>query len=144
MYNSIITIFNYHKQTKTWYPSVIKGTHIIETKASAHTLTGTNNGDTVEIIVHCTPDKVVITSAGEKQYTGPKEYARCADPASVITFAPETDFIFAGVWDTLDPIAEDEDSEGLYHEMNNEHDGVYMVTSAIFYGLLPHFEIGGR
>lgn len=144
MYQNTITVFNYHKQTGFWYPSVISGADLIAAKSSNHSADGINNADTVDIIVHCTAAKVITTSAGGKSYTGPKEYAGCATPESLITFTPECDFIYDGTWPDLTPIDDDEYDEGLYHALNDAHDGMYMIASAAYYGLLPHFEIGGR
>lgn len=144
MFQSTITVFNYHKQTGLWYPSVISGADLIASKASTRTTDGVNNADAVDILINCTPAKVITTGAGDKSYTGPKEYASCADPASRITFTPEQDFIFDGEWADLTPIDDEDYDEGLYHALNATHDGIYMISSAAFYGLLPHFEIGGR
>lgn len=144
MYQNTITVFNYHKATDTWYPSIITGADLLPTKSSNHTADGMTNADAVDVIVHCTAEKVIATSSGDKSYTGPKEYARCADPGERITFTPECDFIYDGAWPDLAPITDDEYDEGLYHALNEEHDGIYLISSAAFYGLLPHFEIGGR
>ena len=144
MLQNTITVFNYHKQTGLWYPSVISGTDLIAAKASTRTTDGVNSADAVDVLINCTAAKVISTSAGGKSYTGPKEYARCADPASCITFTPEQDFIFDGEWTDLTPIDDEDYDEGLYHALNAAHDGIYMISSAAFYGLLPHFEIGGR
>lgn len=144
MLQNTITVFNYHKQTGLWYPSVISGTDLIAAKASTRTTDGVNSADAVDVLINCTAAKVISTSAGGKSYTGPKEYASCADPASCITFTPEQDFIFDGEWTDLTPIDDEDYDEGLYHALNAAHDGIYMISSAAFYGLLPHFEIGGR
>lgn len=144
MYDKTVTLFNYYEESKTWFPSVISGVQIQTVNANTFTSMGINNADTMEFIIKCSPEQMVMTSEGAKQYIGPKEYARCTAPEEVLTFAPDTDFIFVGVWSDLSPVKEDEDSEGLYQEMNEEHDGVYMVNSVASYGLLPHFEIGGR
>lgn len=144
MFQNTITVFNFHKQTGLWYPSVISGADLIAAKASTRTPDGVNNADTVDILINCTAAKVITTSAGGKSYTGPKVYAGCADPASCITFTPEQDFIFDGEWADLTPIDDEDYDEGLYHVLNAAHDGIYMISSAAFYGLLPHFEIGGR
>lgn len=144
MYRDIITVFNYHAASGRWFPSVVPGADLLVTKSHSATTAGGNNSDTVEIIIHCTADKRVSTSEGMKSYTGPKEYARCDDPAQHITFAPECDFIFAGVWLDTVPLIDDDYDEGLYHAMNAERDGIYLISSAGFYSLLPHFEIGGR
>ena len=144
MYQNTITVFNFHKETGFWHLSVISGADLIAAKASSRSPDGVNNADTVDIIVHCTAAKVVTTSAGGKSYTGPKEYAKCVDPESSITFTPECDFIYDGAWPDLSPINDDDYDEGLYHALNDTHDGIYMISSAAYFDLLPHFEIGGR
>lgn len=144
MYQNTITIFNYHKATELWYPSVISGVDLIASKANNTTKEGLNNGDVVDIIIHCTPDKQITTSEGVKSYTGAKEYAKCDNPASHITFTPEKDFIYEGVWPDTSAISGDDYESGLYHELNENFDGVYLINSVAYYGLLPHFEIGGR
>lgn len=144
MFQNTITVFNYHKQTGLWYPSVITGADLIAAKASSRSTEGVANADTVEAIINCTAEKVIATSAGGKSYTGTKEYAACANPAERITFTPESDFLYDGAWPDLTPIDDEDHDEGLYHALNAAHDGIYMISSAAFYGLLPHFEIGGR
>lgn len=144
MYQNTITVFNFHKGTGFWYPSIITGADLLPAKSSNHTTDGMNSADAVDIIVHCTAEKVIATESGDKSYTGPKEYAKCENPAERITFTPESDFIYDGAWPDLAPINDDEYDEGLYHALNEEHDGIYLISSAAFYGLLPHFEIGGK
>ena len=144
MYQNTITVFNYHEKTGFWYPSVINGADLIASKSSSATKEGRNNADSVDIIIHCSADKAVTTTAGQKSYTGPKEYASCDAPTERITFKPECDFIYDGEWPELAPISDEGYDSGLYHALNDEHDGIYMISSAAFYSLLPHFEIGGR
>lgn len=79
-----------------------------------------------------------------KKYTGPKAYAKLADPSGYFTFRPETDFFAAGNYASEVPISDDDYENGLYNAMNDAMDGVYMITSATFYSLIPHFEIGGK
>ena len=98
----------------------------------------------MDVIIRCTKARAVTTSDGVKSYTGAKAYARCDTPAACITFAPEVDFIYEGVWPDLTPIDDSVYESGLYHELNDTYDGVYLISSAAFYDLLPHFEIGGR
>ncbi len=144
MYQDTITVFNFHRTSGFWYPSIITGADLLAAKSSSHTPDGMNNVDGVDIIVHCTAARVIATSDGDKSYTEPKEYAKCPDPGQRITFTPESDFIYSGAWPDLTPVNDDWYEEGLYHALNDEHDGIYMISSAVFYGLLPHFEIGGR
>ena len=144
MYQSTVTIFNFHAVSGLWYPSVIHNVDLIASKSSAATAEGRNNADTVEVIVHCSADRSITTTEGLKSYTGPKKYAKCNNPTERITFTPEHDFIYDGEWPELVPISDDQYDSGLYHAMNDEYDGIYMINSAVFYGLIPHFEIGGR
>ena len=145
MFQNTITLFNFHKATGLWYPSVFKGVDLGVNTASNATKDGKNSNDTVNIIIHCTKDKVFTTADGtKKSYTGAKAYSKCDNPTACITFNPECDFIYEGEWANLELINDEDYESGFYHSMNEEHDGVYMITSAAFYGLLPHFEIGGR
>ncbi len=144
VYCDTITVFNYHKKSDCWYPSVIPGVDLLEAKSRSATATGTNNADAVDIIIRCTPGKEITTAAGAKRYVGLKEYAKSDTPEEFITFTPECDFIYAGAWPETEPLLDDDYDEGLYHAMNEGYDGVYMISSTGFYGLLPHFEIGGR
>ncbi len=145
MYQNTITLFNFHEATGLWYPSVFTGVDLGVNNSSRSTKDGKNNGDAVSVIIHCTADKTFTTADGtEKSYTGAKAYAKCENPTACITFKPECDFIYEGVWPDSEPLREEDYESGLYHALNDEHDGVYMISSAAFYGLLPHFEIGGR
>ena len=144
VYQNTITVFNFHENSGMWYPSVIKGADLIVNKSSHSTTTGKSNSDTADIIIHCSVDKQITTETGEKSYTGPKEYAKCENPEERITFKPECDFIYDGEWPDHTSISDEGYDSGLYHAMNDLYDGIYMITSASFFGLLPHFEIGGR
>ena len=144
MFTNTITLFNLHKATGLWHPVVIKGADVIEAKSSNVSAHGKINTSVIDILVNCSSAKVVKTESGDKQYIGPKAYAKCENPENYLTFTPENDFIFEGVWPDLSPAAEDDYESGLYHELNDNYDGVYMISSAAFYGLIPHFEIGGK
>lgn len=142
LFQDVITVFNYHKGL--WYPTVITDAHVIAVKASTHATDGYNNADTVE--VHITSNKAqnVGTPDGNKSYIAPKDFAALATPAGFITFTPERDFFYAGRWDDLTPVVDDDYDEGFYSAMNKEQDGVHLISSAAYYGLIPHFELGGR
>lgn len=145
MYKDTITLFNFHKATGMWYPTVIYGADIGANSASSSTKSGKNNADAVEIILHCKADKSIISASGEeKSFLDAKAYEKCENPAVHITFSPECDFIYAGEWQGGKSLLENDYEAGFYHAMNEEHDGVYMISSAEFFGLLPHFEIGGK
>lgn len=145
MYQNTITLFNYHEATGLWYPTVLSGVDLGVSTSSNSTKDGKSNNDVVSVIIHCTKDKVFTAADGtEKSYTGAKAYAKCDKPTACITFRPECDFIYDGEWSDLSPVCEDDYESGFYHAANDECDGVYMISSVAFYGLLPHFEIGGR
>ena len=144
VYQDTITVFNFHADSNLWYPSVVDGTDLIEHDGTASTHHGKESTDNAEIIIHCGADRSVITSSGVKAYVSPKKYGSCEHPESKITFKPECDFIYAGAWPDLEPIDDDEYENGLYHAMNDEHDGIYMIQSVTHFKLLPHFEIGGK
>lgn len=145
MFQNTITLFNYHETTGNWHPSVFSNVDLSVNASSNSTKDGKNSNDAVTVIIHCTKDKTFTTVDGlEKTYTGAKAYARCDDPTAHVTFKPECDFIYEGAWPDSDPICDEDYESGFYHAMNEEHDDVYMISSAAFYSLLPHFEIGGR
>lgn len=150
MYDAVVTLFNFHEATGAWHTTVFSGVNLLETKAETATRdSGRTNGDTVELILHASREKVAqaIDADGEAvsvQYVGPKAYGALEDPQGYFTFKAETDFVAVGNFAQSTPVADDDYDEGLYHAMNSEHDNVYMITASAFFGLLPHFEIGGR
>lgn len=135
---------------------------------------GRTNNDTVDLIIRILPDRsahtviyepyLIVTNDGDafvdqrgvklsykepntdevRWYIGPKAYANLDDPNGYFTFKAETDFFVVGNYSSDEPINDDDYDEGLYHAMNDAQDGVYMITSAVYFSLLPHFEIGGR
>lgn len=142
MHNGTITLFNLHNGV--WYPSVIGRVTVEEIVATSATETaGRTNADAVELSIGTSNAKAITTSVGLKTYVSPKSYEACTEPADCLTFKPEQDFVYIGEWPT-DPIRDDEYESGLYHAFNEKHDGVYMITSATWLGMIPHFEIGGR
>ena len=145
MFAETVTLFNFHEPTGKWYLSVIKGVELqVDTSSGLSTPGKTDGNDAVTLLIQSKRDKTVTTANGPKTYLGPKAYAQCNDPEAHITFKPECDFFYEGVWPSTDPILDDDYDSGLYDEVNKAHDGVYAVKSAAFLGLIPHFEIGGR
>lgn len=140
MYDQTITLFNYRKDDGLWHTAVFHGVNVVEPRASAETTQGTANRDAVEVILHCSADK----AAGGLQYIPPKAYQALEAVDGYFTLTPEVDFIAIGEHLSDVPVSEEAYDEGLYHAMNDANDGVYMITSATWFSLLPHFEIGGR
>lgn len=144
LFRDVITVFNYHKKTGVWYPTVINNAHIVSASASSHGVSGNTNADSVEVEVASSGTQTVVTPNGGKSYTPPKLYAVSDSPEEFFTLTPECDFFFVGAWNDLTPVEDDDYDEGFYHDVNAEHDGVYMISSASYFSLIPHFEIGGR
>jgi hypothetical protein len=145
MYSEAITLFNYHKASNSWYPSVIRGVDLIDVRSKRNSATVTSNADTAEILINCEADKSLQTDTGAKSYTTDKEFQRCAEPQNCYTFTEGKDFIYHGVWPTLTPISDNVGVDsGFFQSVNDNYSGVYKINSVAFYGLIPHFEIGGR
>ena len=89
MYDQTITLFNYRKDDRLWRTAVFHGVNVIEPRASTETTQGTANRDSVEIILHCSADKV----AGNLQYVPPKAYQALDAVDGYFTLTPEVDFI---------------------------------------------------
>ena len=140
MFGSTVTLFNYHAKTKQWYTTKFDGVDLLQVDARNATRQGETNSSSVDLLVNVSADK----SCNGKQYAGPKAYAALDNPAECFTFTPETDFFMEGEHILSEPVSEDDYENGFYHDMNSIHDGVYMVVSAAFFPLIPHFEIGGR
>lgn len=146
MFTDKITLFNFHERSGNWYAIPLAGVDLGASAGSSRNASSDRTGaDTVTLLVNCSKSReFVAADGGRRSYLPPKEYASCDDPENRLTFAPERDFFLAGDWDG-DAVNPDEDEEsGFYHRVNHERDGVYMVTSASFFPLLPHFEVGGR
>lgn len=145
MYDQTITLFNYRESDHTWRTSVFDGVNIIEAQGKSATKHGDTGSDSVEILLNCQPFKLAMDRDGnELLYLTPKAYAARGEAEGYFTLTPECDFIMTGDHHSEEPLNDDDYDEGLYHAMNDEYDGVYMITSATWFGLLPHFEIGGR
>lgn len=142
MYNTTLTLFNYHKGTNLWYTTVFHGADLIAAQGADSSPQGIQNKDAVDIIIRTNALQRVESSTGTKQYLGPKAYAVCETPENCFTFTAETDFVVVGDCGVNEPMEDDGDC-GLYHSMNDSRDGVYLIHTATYYSLLPHFEIGG-
>lgn len=144
MYKDTITLYNYHAATNSWYTAEFGNVDFSELKSGTGTQHGATSADAVEIILHARADKTVETAQGVLQYIGPKAYAALDDPAGYFTLCPARDFIVAGSCPLEQPVSEDDYENGLFHALNRERDGVYQITSAVWYSLLPHFEVEAR
>ena len=142
MHDTTVTLFN--KAAGKWYPTEFH--NVTLTEANANTPTpdaGIKNADAVEILIRTAADKSSTENGVTVRYVPPKEYAALENPVGYFTFTPEQDFFYVG-FVMAASYSDDDYDEGLYHHMNKTYDGVYMIQSATFYSLIPHFEIGGR
>lgn len=144
MHDKTVTLWNYHQETGMWYPTVIGGVSFWTNDAAAVSSHGGNSVTSFEASIPCAPGGTIISKGGEKHISLPKEFAACANPDRCITFAPGIDFIAEGETESVMPVHDTDYESGFYDAMNASNDGVHLITSAIYYGLIPHYEIGGR
>ena len=144
MYSDTITLFNFHNDM--WFPHVIWGVDAvgISSGAGATALNGTTKTDSGVILIQSSSNKVINADNTLKYYAPPKEYAALENVKNTVTFQPQKDFIILGKYESTEPIADDDYVAGFYDEMNSRYDTVYQIVSAVFYSLIPHFEIGVR
>lgn len=173
MFRDVVTVFNFHELTGLWYTTVFKNCDLRETKAGKKSAgAGDVNDSKVTLLVNVRQDKSAHTIiykpnrivdnqgvgllSGDrlmlsytdpdtdevKRYAGPKAYGQMEDPRGFFTFNPACDFMAAGNFFSA-PVRDDDYDEGLYQAMNQAQNEVYKIVSAAFFGLIPHFEIGG-
>lgn len=95
--------------------------------------------------IPCTRKQTIITADGvEKTILRPRAYSSFDTPSACVTFSPGIDFISEGAADDSAPICDTDYESGFYDAMNAANDDVHLITSAVFYGLIPHYEIGGK
>lgn len=125
--------------------TVLENVDCIIDEASSPSTHGLSDGDVADIKIQANPNKSVVAKGGSvKTYAGPKAYAADNSPSDKFTFTPECDFIIVGDLGSLTLAAESTYETGLYDALNAQYDECYIVQKAAFYGLIPHFEVGGR
>ena len=150
MYDKTVTVFNkYTDQAKNiyWYPHVLTGIDLIVDKSANIARTGLDGADTANLHVK------YAVSDGQKTvnsipYLPPKEWSAQVNeelPKS-LTFA-SGDFFIEGEYS--EEIISDSDystrvDSGFYDYINKRRDNVFLVTNVGVYGMIPHFEIGGK
>lgn len=145
MFDTTITLFNYHESTDTWFKTVIENVNCIINEAASPTTRGLNDVNTADIKIQTAPDKSIVDKGGsQKTYVGPKMFAEDNAPGDKFTFTPEKDFVMVGDFGSLPTRKDDDYATGLYDELNGKYDNVYIVQKSVYFGLIPHFEVGGR
>jgi len=151
LYKQTVTLFNRITDAEgeiLWYPTVLRGVHLIDSHASTWNNQGGASNDNAELRVMYQIKNGIIMVAG-KPYYPPKEYRRLSEPHEAITFAfghsDDCDFFMEGVFDFDGAISDDAyDRHGFYNYMNKAYDNVYSITGATKYNLIPHFSVTAR
>lgn len=135
--NKTVTLFNrsFNAETEeeTYYPTLLEGVDLVETKGANVSKNGIDSADTVKLYVDF---KNIV-----KPYLPPKEWENMPDKCKqyFLTFNPAQDFFIKG-----DQTAVDLPETDAYEWMRNNFDDVYKVTNIDKYeDILPHFEVGG-
>ena len=98
MYSDIVTLFNYHEASDTWYPTILYGVDLGERISSVRAANRDElDADKAVLLINCNSNKTLYDAFGEvKSYTTPKEYAACENPEKCFTFKPDCDFFISG------------------------------------------------
>lgn len=154
IYTQTVTLFNRIKtetdegEETLWYPTILKGVHLIDTHSTTWNNQGGASGDTAELhVMYEVRDGKIIVA--DKPYYPPKEYRRLAEPQNAITFAfghnDDSDFFMEGEFGFDGAISDDAyDRHGFYNYMNKMYDCVYSISGANKFNLIPHFVITAR
>lgn len=135
--NKTVTLFNrsFNAETEeeTYYPTLLEGVDLVETKGANVSKSGMNSADAAKLFV-CIGDV-------NKTYMEPKAWDVLTEDEkkNYITFHSTEDFFVKG-----DQAAVDLPETDAYEWMRNNFDDVYKVTNIDKYeDILPHFEVGG-
>lgn len=148
MYSDTVTIFNRKTAadgTVRWYPTVLEGVDLNTDRAAIAARYGYESRDKAALHVRWarSQDGPMV---GGKRWLAPEDWRREDDPAGAVTFAAGEafDFFLEGTWDREGPVDDADFRGGLYACLLRERDGVFAVTSAAMFSVIPHFEITGR
>nr|DAH13625.1 MAG TPA: hypothetical protein [Caudoviricetes sp.] len=135
--NKTVTLFNrsFNAETEeeTYYPTLLEGVDLVETKGANVSKSGMDSADAAKLFV-CIGDV-------NKTYMEPKAWDALTEDEkkNYITFHSTEDFFVKG-----DQTAVDLPETDAYEWMRNNFDDVYKVTNIDKYeDILPHFEVGG-
>lgn len=135
--NKTVTLFNRSFNAETeeeiYYPTLIEGVDLVETKGANVSKSGMDSADAAKLFV-CIDDV-------NKTYMEPKAWDALTEDEkkNYITFHSTEDFFVKGNQTAVDLPETD-----AYEWMRNNFDDVYKVTNIDKYeDILPHFEIGG-
>lgn len=166
MYRDTVTVYNRFSGDGGvfWYPTVLRGVNLTLTSGADRDRLGASSADRAVLNVrYRTTDEgelEVLTSECGKLWLPPKVW-RAADHETrtgTLTFDPEGDFFCVG--DTMvgdaDVVGDADfvgvvvrDGEfdpvlGFYGHQRSTRDGVFAISAAAIFSVIPHFEITGR
>lgn len=147
MYRDTVTLFNLHDGL--WRASVLQGVDLNADRAAIIAKYGADCKDRARLHVrYQVSDGNIVVRSGETSYAvlEPRQYS---GEEGTIAFRPAStgevvDFFLAGEWDGDTTVEDSEYESGFYDYMNGTRDGVYTITEAARYSVIPHFEITGR
>lgn len=148
MYDDTVTLFCQCKDQRkniTWYPYILYNVNLNMNKAAIIARYGAESQDNAVLNVHyyIADGKTMV---GNKIWLPPKEWQSTDNPADAITFkdGKEFDFFCVGEWQDVEPIRDEDYTNGFYNYLNSKQDYVFAITAVGFYSAIPHFEIMGR
>lgn len=146
MYSDTVTIFNFHRDSNMWFPTVISNVDLVVDHGANKEKTGLDSADTAKLHIryHNVDGKAMI---GDKEYLMEKQWQStdAVKRTNTITFSEGHDFFIRGDYDSSSPISDDDNSDGFYNRMRNTYDDCFLITTVGGpYKLIPHFEIGGK
>lgn len=135
--NKTVTLFNCSvnpgTDKETYYPTLLEGVDLVETKGANVSKSGMDSADAVKLYI----DFANVV----KQYLLPKAWDALPEEEkqNYITFHSTEDFFVKG-----DHTDVELPEEYAYEWMHENFDDVYKVTTIDKYeDILPHFEVGG-
>ena len=149
MYRDVVTLFNRSRKTgrDEFWPTVLPGCDLNEDEAAVLAKYGASAQDKAMLHVRYAVEAGEAVLCG-KVYRSPKEWRALTDEekAETVTFQTGAgfDFFLRGVWSGEVPVNDEDYTDGFYNELNRTRDGVYAVSSAARYSVIPHFEVMGK
>lgn len=149
MYQDTVTLFNRARKIgrDVFYATVLSFVDLNADAAAIVAKYGVQSQDKATLHVRYDIDDDEKVIAG-KRFLPPKEWQALSDEekAQAVTFQTGQgfDFFIAGAWDGAETIEDDAYTDGFYSYLNKSRDGVYAVTSAAVYSVIPHVEVMGR
>ena len=146
MYRDTVTLFNRRrdKTGDTWYPTVLQDVDLNVDHAALVAKYGSGCNDKAVLHIRYGWHDGPIVSG--KRYLTPLLWQAADDPAGAFTFqsGESFDFFVEGAWPDETPIADADWPGGFYNHLTRTRDGVYAVSAAAQYSVIPHFEVMGR